>query len=121
MELLFEVIALIIVLCLAANSGAASLNPVLLVPGLSGSSLEVSTDGGEKWERIWASLHRALLMDKVLACCFGFHFNFGQFLEDMSLIYDSASNTYSNMTDEDIIPIGFGTTDGVDYLDKYFC
>eukprot|EP01105_Mastigella_eilhardi_P015142 TRINITY_DN3443_c0_g2_i2.p2 TRINITY_DN3443_c0_g2~~TRINITY_DN3443_c0_g2_i2.p2 ORF type:complete len:412 (+),score=123.58 TRINITY_DN3443_c0_g2_i2:59-1294(+) len=89
----------------AADAGR---NPVVLVPGLIGSSLESaplsSTDA--EWDRLWFSVTRAVNMDK--------------FFDDMSLVYDAATDTYANITGLAIRTID-GTdynTGGVDFLDK---
>lgn len=72
--LILEFITLVVLLspvlfCCAHTSATYAeveqLNPILLVPGLTGSSFDVSEDGGNTWDRIWASLERVLDTETV--------------------------------------------------------
>ncbi|KAJ4457920.1 putative Group XV phospholipase A2 [Paratrimastix pyriformis] len=95
---------------------AASLEPVIIVPGLSASVLEtryhkktvphVFCDKNvDNWKRIWV---RATEMAPEIIDCF---------LQTMGPVYDGSSNTYSNCEGVQMQPHDFGGLEGIYSLD----
>eukprot|EP00727_Mastigamoeba_balamuthi_P004343 m51a1_g13907 putative group xv phospholipase a2-like (408) ;mRNA; f:761992-763377 len=104
--MLFSRRNLVIATVVAALASAQSRRaPVVIVPGLSGSAIEGKDADKAKWDRYWASIQDE-----------GFRLSWT--LKRLMLDWDPTSNVYSNISGVDIRPIAFGTTDGIDYLDK---
>jgi len=93
--------------------GDLPLNPVILLPGLMGSSLEATLDRDTTpewycikrwdWYGIWLSLYEALAQP----CWF----------DNLQIEYNQTLDSYSNITGVSIRPRDFGGISGVDYLD----
>ena len=91
----------------------ATLEPVVLFPGLAGSSLEAEIDKDYKpswtcwkeasWWNIWISLYEALFQ----TCWF----------DNLKVNYDPLTNSYHNQPGVKLRPRDFGGLGGVDYLD----
>jgi len=101
---MLQLVVVVCVLLAFVINTCVGLNPILLVPGASGSAFESSPTGQNDWTRLWAAISRDLHMDTFLA--------------DMSMVYDPVLNTFTNRTGLEVRQLDFGGTGGVDYLDK---
>jgi len=96
------------------NLKSDDLNPVILVPGLGGSSLEAELDHAHKgawycfgtehsWFRLWFALEEFL----VKKC----------WLDHLHIFYDNTTGEYLNNKGVSIRALDFGGIDGIIYLD----
>lgn len=91
---------------------AASLNPVVLLPGLGGSVLEAILDKSgspfpcydhyDKWFRIWFAIEEVL----VQPCWF----------DNLDIEFNATTGNYTNTPGVQLRPKDFGGVDGVNYL-----
>ncbi|GAM18537.1 hypothetical protein SAMD00019534_017120 [Acytostelium subglobosum LB1] len=92
------------------------LKPVVLVPGVGGSSLEAKLNKNlsphwycvkkNNWFRIWLGLSELAVQD----CWF----------DNMNVHYDNNTGDFSNAPGVLMRPMDFGGLNGIDYLDKAF-
>jgi lysophospholipase-3 len=100
------------------RSSSVKLDPIILVPGLSGTALEAKLEGVQgphwicrsncDWYRAWISFSE--LVPEVVDCWF----------HTLDVLYDEKNNTYSNNKGVSMRPIDWGGVKGVDYLDRIF-
>lgn len=98
------------------NIDATSLNPVVLLPGLGGSSLEAEIHKQDApswycfknhdWFRIWFAVEELL----VQPC----------WMDNLQVSFDPATGNYSNRDGVKLRPTDFGGVKGVAYLDYKF-
>eukprot|EP00727_Mastigamoeba_balamuthi_P013915 m51a1_g9146 putative group xv phospholipase a2-like (403) ;mRNA; r:91150-92694 len=98
-------VALLIAAVAACAAAQARRAPVVIVPGLSGAAMEGKDAAKAKWDRYWVNIHDDTLY---------LNWTLGR----LKLEWDPKTDTYRNVSGIDIRPIAFGTTDGLDYLDK---
>eukprot|EP01104_Vermistella_antarctica_P020106 TRINITY_DN835_c0_g2_i1.p1 TRINITY_DN835_c0_g2~~TRINITY_DN835_c0_g2_i1.p1 ORF type:complete len:481 (-),score=91.67 TRINITY_DN835_c0_g2_i1:385-1827(-) len=95
---------------------AASLNPIVIVPGICGSQLNIKLTNktSEHWFCPSNTEGYELEYIKVGELVPG---PIECFLENMQLLWDPTNEQYSNFSGVDMQPVGWGSTDDLAYLD----
>ncbi|KAH7819765.1 putative lysophospholipase III [Monocercomonoides exilis] len=84
------------------------LDPVILLPGLGGSRIEYHKNNDAIWKPLWLDISRALPG------------KYKEYVRELTVMYDSNTDTFSSQPDIVTRPIDFGGIEGVEYLDKNF-
>jgi len=103
----------------AAQNPAAVYDPILLIPGLGGSGLNTKRTNAKTgstfcpkntdWFRTWIAL--GTLANPFISNCW---------YDDLTVIFNTNNQTYSNKPGISVDVIDFGGLSGVDFLDTDF-